>query len=122
MLNNNNTQLHIQTVPIQNNISSNNNNNNTVTINANNGIKKKRFSVNILNVKTSGAESSDDVEAENITFAPHVTPSVKEESVAPWQTVTEAIQEIPSDYIVDQSCKFPQSFIKILYQVNINKG
>ena len=90
---------------MQNNIT--NNNNNTVTINANNGVKKKRFSVNILNVKTSGAESSDDVEADHITFAPSVTPSVKEESVAPWQTVTEAIQEIPGDYAVDQSCTFP---------------
>lgn len=107
--NNNNTQqLHIQTTPIQNNIScnnNNNNNNNTVTINANNGIKKKRFSVNILNVKSSGAESSDEVEAENISFAPSVTPSVKEETSAPWQTVNEAIQEIPADYVVDQSCK-----------------
>jgi hypothetical protein len=105
-------QLHIQTTPIQNNniinnnsSNNNNNNNNTVTINANNGIKKKRYSVNILNVKASGAESSDDVEAENITFAPAVTPAVKEETVAPWQTVTEAIQEIPTEY-VDQSCKF----------------
>lgn len=63
--------------------------------------------MNILNVKPSGAESSDDVEAENITFAPSVTPAVKEESVAPWQTVTEAIQqEIPAEYAVDQSCKF----------------
>lgn len=107
IINNNTTQqLHIQTAPIQNSINSSNNNNNTVTINANNGIKKKRFSVNILNVKQSGADSSDDVEAENITFTPNVvTPSVKEESVAPWQTVTEAIQEIPADYVVDQSCK-----------------
>lgn len=95
-------QLHIQTTPIQ----STNNNNNTVTINANNGIKKKRFSVNIVNVKPSGAESSNDVEThENaITFTPAVAPpsSVKEESVTPWQTVTEAIQEIPADY-VDQT-------------------
>lgn len=95
-------QLHIQTTPIQ----STNNNNNTVTINANNGIKKKRFSVNIVNVKPSGAESSNDVEThENaITFTPSVAPpsSVKEESVTPWQTVTEAIQEIPADY-VDQT-------------------
>jgi hypothetical protein len=108
-------QLHIQTTPIQNSIinnnnantNNNNNNNNTVTINANNGIKKKRFSVNILNVKPSGGgESSDDVEAENqITFAPSVTPAVKEESVAPWQAVTEAIQEIPADYAVDQNCE-----------------
>jgi hypothetical protein len=93
-------QLHIQTTPIQNN-----NNNNTVTINANNGIKKKRFSLNIVNVKPSGAESSDDVESENITFTPAVTAhqqSVKEETVTPWQTVTEAIQEIPADY-VDQT-------------------
>jgi hypothetical protein len=54
-------------------------------------------------MKSSGAESSDDVEAENITFTPTVTsaPSVKEET--PWQTVTEAIQEIPADY-VDQTC------------------
>ena len=62
-----------------------------------------------MNVKPSsgggGAESSDDVEAENITFAPSVTPNVKEESVAPWQTVQEAIQEIPADYVVDQSCE-----------------
>lgn len=108
IINNNTTQqLHIQTAPIQNNINNNsNNNNNTVTINANNGIKKKRFSLNILNVKPSGADSSDDVETESITFAPSVvTPSVKEESVAPWQTVTEAIQEIPADYVVDQSCE-----------------
>lgn len=95
-------QLHIQTTPIQ----SSNNNNNTVTINANNGIKKKRFSVNIVNVKPSGAESSNDVEThENaITFTPSVTSnsSVKEETVTPWQTVTEAIQEIPVDY-VDQT-------------------
>lgn len=117
IINNNTTQqLHIQTAPIQNNInnnSSNNNNNNTVTINANNGIKKKRFSLNILNVKPSGADSSDDVEAESITFAPSVvTPSVKEESVAPWQTVTEAIQEIPADYIVDQSCELVSIAIK----------
>lgn len=62
--------------------------------------------MNILNVKSSGAESSDEVETENITFAPSVTPSVKEESSAPWQTVNEAIQEIPADYVVDQSCKF----------------
>lgn len=95
-------QLHIQTTPIQ----STNNNNNTVTINANNGIKKKRFSVNIVNVKQSGAESSNDVEThENaITFTPAVTPAsaVKEEAVTPWQAVTEAIQEIPADY-VDQT-------------------
>lgn len=109
-------QIHIQTTPIQNNninnnSSNNNNNNNTVTINANNGIKKKRFSLNILNVKPSGAESSDDVEAENITFAPAVTPAVKEEAVAPWQTVTEAIQEIPADYAVDQSCEFCEKFV-----------
>lgn len=101
--------LHIQTTPIQNslNTNNNNNNNNTVTINANNGIKKKRFSLNIVNVKPSGAESSDDVESDNISFAPSITPAVKEESVAPWQTVTEAIQEIPlqAEYIVDQSCK-----------------
>ncbi|KAG5677398.1 hypothetical protein PVAND_007161 [Polypedilum vanderplanki] len=92
-------QLHIQTTPIQNN------NNNTVTINANNGIKKKRFSLNIVNVKPSGAESSDDIESENITFTPAVTAhtqAVKEETVTPWQTVTEAIQEIPADY-VDQT-------------------
>lgn len=77
-----------------------------MTINANNGIKKKRFSLNILNVKASGTESSDDVESENITFAPTtVTPAVKEETVAPWQTVNEAIQEIPADYVVDQSCE-----------------
>lgn len=95
--------LHIQTTPIQNSITTNNNN--TVTINANNGIKKKRYSLNIVNVKPSGADSSDDVESDNITFAPAITPSVKEESVAPWQTVTEAIQEIPADFVVDQSCK-----------------
>lgn len=98
-------QLHIQTTPIQ----STNNNNNTVTINANNGIKKKRFSVNIVNVKPSGAaESSNDVEThENaITFTPTVAPTsnVKEEAVTPWQAVTEAIQEIPADY-VDQTRK-----------------
>lgn len=94
-------QLHIQTTPIQ---SSNHNNNNTVTINANNGIKKKRFSVNIVNVKPSGAESSNDVDENAITFTPAVAPpsSVKEESITPWQTVTEAIQEIPADY-VDQT-------------------
>lgn len=96
--------LHIQTAPIQNNLSSVNNNN-TVTINANNGIKKKRFSLNIVNVKASEAESSDDVESDNITFAPSITPAVKEESIAPWQTVTDAIQEIPAEYVVDQSCK-----------------
>lgn len=56
-------------------------------------------------MKSSGADSSDDVEAENIAFAPSVAPAVKEESVAPWQTVTEAIQEIPAEYVVDQSCK-----------------
>jgi hypothetical protein len=100
-------QLHIQTTPIQSsNSSNNNNNNNTVTINANNGIKKKRFSVNIVNVKPSSAESSDGVEShENITFTPTVATSassVKEEAVTPWQTVTEAIQEIPADY-VDQT-------------------
>ncbi|CAG9800485.1 unnamed protein product [Chironomus riparius] len=101
IINNNTTtqQLHIQTTPIQNN-----NNNNTVTFNANNGIKKKRFNLNIINVKPS--ESSDDIESENITFTPTVTaqPAVKEEeeAVTPWQTVTEAIQEIPSDY-VDQT-------------------
>lgn len=98
-------QLHIQTTPIQ----SSNNNNNTVTINANNGIKKKRFSVNIVNVKPSGAESSNDVEThENaITFTPTVAPAsaVKEEAVTPWQAVTEAIQEIPADY-VDQTREF----------------
>lgn len=105
-INVNTQQLHIQTTPLQNSIcNNNNNNNNTVTINANNGIKKKRFSVNILNVKASGNESSDDVETENITFTPSVTPAVKEESIAPWQTVNEAIQEIPADYVVDQSCK-----------------
>lgn len=104
IINNNTQQLHIHTQPIQNNIS--NNNNNTVTINANNGIKKKRFSVNILNVKPSSADSSDDVDAENITFAPSITPAVKEESVAPWQTVSEAIQEISAEYVVDQSCKY----------------
>lgn len=77
-----------------------------MTINANNGIKKKRFSVNILNLKSSGADSSDEVETENISFAPSsVTPSVKEETSAPWQTVNEAIQEIPAEYVVDQSCK-----------------
>lgn len=115
-------QLHIQTTPIQNNINNNSshNNNNTVTINANNGIKKKRFSVNILNVKASGAESSDDVEAENITFAPAVTPSVKEEAVAPWQTVTEAIQEIPADYAVDQSCKFFRCFERDILIKSVN--
>lgn len=94
-------QLHIQTTPIQNN-----NNNNTVTFNANNGIKKKRYNLNIINVKPS--ESSEDIESENITFTPAVTaqPAVKEEeeAVTPWQTVTEAIQEIPSDY-VDQTRK-----------------
>lgn len=112
IINNNNTttqQLHIQTTPIQQQNNTNNNNNNTVTINANNGIKKKRFSLNTLNIvnmKPSGAESSDDVETENITFTPTVTaPAVKEETVTPWQTVTEAIQEIPADY-VDQTCKF----------------
>lgn len=100
IINNNTTtqQLHIQATPIQNN------NNNTVTFNANNGIKKKRFNLNIINVKPS--ESSDDIESENITFTPTVTaqPAVKEEeeAVTPWQTVTEAIQEIPSDY-VDQT-------------------
>ena len=106
---NNNTptqQLHIQATPIQNN------NNNTVTFNANNGIKKKRFNLNIINVKPS--ESSEDIESENITFTPAVTaqPSVKEEeeAVTPWQTVTEAIQEIPSDY-VDQTRKFLYYFL-----------
>jgi hypothetical protein len=103
-------QLHIQTTPIQ----STNNNNNTVTINANNGIKKKRFSVNIVNVKPSGAESSNDVEThENaITFTPAVAApsSVKEETVTPWQTVTEAIQELPADY-VDQTRKKILCFI-----------
>lgn len=99
-------QLHIHTTPIQ---QSTNNNNNTVTINANNGIKKKRFSVNIVNVKPSGAaESSNDVEThENaITFTPAVAApsSVKEETVTPWQAVTEAIQELPADY-VDQTRK-----------------
>lgn len=93
-------QLHIQATPIQSN------NNNTVTINANNGIKKKRFSVNIVNVKPGGADSSNDVEThENaITFTPAVAApsSVKEESVTQWQAVTEAIQEIPADY-VDQT-------------------
>lgn len=96
--------LHIQTTPIQNSITQNNNN--TVTINANNGIKKKRFSLNIVNVKPSGAESSDDLETETIQFTPTITPAVKEETIAPWQTVTEAIQEIPAEYVVDQSCKF----------------
>lgn len=76
-----------------------------MTINANNGIKKKRFSLNIVNVKPGGAESSDEVETENMTFAPTASTPVKEESVAPWQTVTEAIQEIPAEYVVDQSCK-----------------
>lgn len=94
-------QLHIQTTPIQSS-----NNNNTVTINANNGIKKKRFSVNIVNVKPGGADSSNDVEThENaITFTPAVAApsSVKEESVTQWQAVTEALQEIPADY-VDQT-------------------
>lgn len=115
-------QLHIQTASIPNNNSSNsntnstNNNNNTVTINAN-GIKRKRFSLNIVNLKsTTGADSSDDVEPENITFTPTVQQAtslpVKEESVAPWQTITEAIQEIPADY-VDQSCK------QSLHQLNI---
>ena len=98
-------QIHIQTTPITNNLSNINNNNNTVTIN-NNGIKKKRYSVNIVNVKPSGAESSEDIESENMTFARAVTPAVKEEAVQPWQTVTEAIQEMPADYAVDQSCKF----------------
>lgn len=95
-------QLHIQTTPIQSS-----NNNNTVTINANNGIKKKRFSVNIVNVKPSGAESSDVESHENITFTPTAAPSssVKEEALTPWQTVTEAIQEIPADY-VDQTRKY----------------
>jgi hypothetical protein len=106
IINNNTTQqLHIQTTPIQNSI----NNNNTVTINANNGIKKKRFSINLLNVKHSGADSSDDIETENITFAPaQSTPAVKEETHQPWSnvTVSEAIQEIPTEYVVDQSCKF----------------
>jgi hypothetical protein len=106
IINNNTTQqLHIQTTPIQNSI----NNNNTVTINANNGIKKKRYSINLVNVKQSGADSSDEIETENITFAPAVsTPAVKEESVAPWSNVavSEAIQEIPAEYqVVDQSCK-----------------
>lgn len=108
IINNNTTQqLHIQTTPIQNSI----NNNNTVTINANNGIKKKRFSINVLNVKQSGADSSDDIETENITFAPTIsTPAVKEESIAPWSNVavSEAIQEIPADYVVDQSCELNQ--------------
>jgi len=108
IINNNTTtqQLHIQATPIQNN-----NNNNTVTFNANNGIKKKRFNLNIINVKPS--ESSDDIESENITFTPAVTaqPAVKEEeeAVTPWQTVTEAIQEIPSDY-VDQTRKLDDPY------------
>jgi hypothetical protein len=100
-------QAHIQSTPITSLSSSNNslsNNNNTVSIN-NNSVKKKRFSVNIVNVKPNSAESSDDVETENITFAPSVTPLVKEETVQPWQTVTEAIPEIPAEYAVDQSCK-----------------
>jgi hypothetical protein len=87
-----------------------NNNNNSVTINANNGTKKKRYSLNIVNVKTSGNESAEDVESDNnaaITFTSNVsTPAVKEESsVAPW-TVTETIQDIQTEYIVDQSRKY----------------
>lgn len=95
-------QIHIQSAPLSNNINNLSNNNNPISVN-NNGIKKKRFSLNIVNVKPSGTESSDDIETENISFAPAVTPSVKEES--PWQTVTEAIQEIPSEYAIDQSCE-----------------
>lgn len=116
IINNNTTtqQLHIQTTPIQNN-----NNNNTVTFNANNGIKKKRFNLNIINVKPS--ESSDDIESENITFTPAVTaqPAVKEEeeAVTPWQTVTEAIQEIPSDY-VDQTRKLDDPSYYIDHETN----
>jgi hypothetical protein len=117
IINNNTTtqQLHIQATPIQNN-----NNNNTVTFNANNGIKKKRFNLNIINVKPS--ESSDDIESENITFTPAVTaqPAVKEEeeAVTPWQTVTEAIQEIPSDY-VDQTRKLDDNpFYVVDHEMN----
>lgn len=103
--------LHIQATPIQaNSINTGslvNNNNNSVTINANNGTKKKRYSLNIVNVKTtSGNESTEDVESDNaaITFTSNVsTPAVKEESsVAPW-TVTETIQDIQTEYVVDQS-------------------
>lgn len=108
-------QIHIQTTPITNNLI--NNNNNTVTIN-NNGIKKKRFSVNIVNVKPSGADSSEDIETENISFTRSVTPAVKEESVQPWQTVTEAIQEIPADYAVDQSCKLSHKSLKQIQEFN----
>lgn len=55
-----------------------------------------------------GGESSDVESHENITFTPTAAPSsssVKEEALTPWQTVTEAIQEIPADY-VDQTRKF----------------
>lgn len=92
-------QLHLQAASVQNNI---NNNNNTTLNNTNNGVKKKRFSVNVLNVKASGVECPVDIEEENIT------PIVKEE--LPWQSVNEAIQEITTDYAVDQSCKSHSTF------------
>lgn len=73
--------------------------------------------MNIVNVKASGAESSDGVEShENITFTPAVAApasTVKEEAVTPWQTVTEAIQEIPADY-VDQTRKSLSLISRIL--------
>lgn len=85
--NNNNTSLN-------NNSNSTASPNNTITVTNNNGIKKKRLNVNIINVKSSN-ESSDEVEPENIQFAPNV----KEE----WQSITESI-ELPAEY-VDQTCK-----------------
>lgn len=123
--------LHIQATPMQNSINAgtilnnNNNNNNTVTINANNGTKKKRYSLNIVNVKSSN-ESNEDAESDTnaaagaITFTTSnvSTPAVKEESnVAPW-AVTESIQDIQNEYIVDQSREF--QFCKIFYDYVIN--
>lgn len=113
--------LHIQTTPMQNSMNAsggtivNNNNNNTVTINANNGTKKKRYSLNIVNVKSAN-DSNEDGESDTnatqgaITFTTSnvSTPAVKEEtSVAPW-AVTETIQDIQADYVVDQSREFNQ--------------
>lgn len=81
-----------------------------MTINANNGTKKKRFSLNIVNVKSAN-DSNEDGESDTnaasgaITFTTSnvSTPAVKEEtSAAPW-AVTETIQDIQTEYVVDQS-------------------
>lgn len=122
--------LHIQATPIGQNsinagtiINNNNNNNNTVTINANNGAKKKRYSLNLVSVKSANdsnedAESDTNAAANAITFTTSnvSTPAVKEESnVAPSWAVTESIQDIQNEYIVDQSRKFQYSIIFLYF-------